>query len=125
MVTAALIILGVIAVSALAGVGWMARWTITTQAQTARMFAEMMAETTLAQSNATTTLVLGYRDFLPTNDPSSTAPSETEKPGPDVHNLADMPDHIRDQMEREATEDAEMERFLSRPFSTAPSDSPT
>jgi len=62
---------------------------------------------------ATLTLVLGYRDSLPSSEPPSTESPESETPSRDVLSLDDMPPHIAETYLREAQEDAEMERISS------------
>lgn len=95
------IALAVVAGAALALMGWN-QWSTTKMVQM-----QTQANQTLAKEwrEATLTLVLGYRDSPLSSEASSTELPESETPKPDVLNLDDMPEHIREHYLREASED--------------------
>lgn len=108
---------------ALALVGWSQWCLLTTTKNQSETFTEALREANRRQAEVVATLVLGYQDSVPTSEASSTTPSENEPSGPDVNNLDDMPDHIREAYLREATEDEMMASRLSTLSSTGLSDS--
>lgn len=113
------IALAAVAGAALALMGWN-QWSTTRMVQTQTKANETMAR---EWREATLTLVLGYRDSLPSSEPSSIEPSEIETRKPDVLSLDDMPEHIREHYLREQTEDAEREMISSMPSSMPPTSS--
>lgn len=112
------VVLGAVAVAALAGMGWMARCLIETTKTLTTTFSSALTTLAQGQRDSTETLVLG-RDSPPSSEPWPTEWPENEKPKSDENNLADMPNHIREIYEREAQEDALM-ATLSSSFSTPP-----
>lgn len=114
MTVALITCLGVLSVSALAGMGW-SMWLVTNKTDSmARDFATAITQMKLASDNLATTLVLGYRDSPPTSEPPSTESNESETENVDVNNWDDMPDHIRDHYLREQMEDS----LMATPSST-------
>ncbi len=114
MIIALIACLGVLSVTALAGIGW-SMWLVTNKMDSmGRDFATAITQMKLASDNLATTLVLGYRDSPPTSEPPSTESSESEIENADVNNWDDMPDHIRDHYLREQMEDS----LMATPSST-------
>ena len=112
-------ILGAVALSMVLMVGW-SQWCLnSTTNKLSDRFSEAMSQANRELSTAMATLVLGYRDSAPSNEPSSTSTSESETSERDVVSLDDMPPHIREAYEREALEDAMM-TMSSTPSSTEP-----
>lgn len=108
MIIALITCLGVLSVTALAGIGWCV-WLVTNKTESmARDFATAITQMKLASDNLATTLVLGYRDSRGTSEPPSTESNENETENVDVNNWDDMPDHIREHYERELMEDSLM-----------------
>ena len=101
----------ILGAAALALVGWSQFCLFTTTNNLSRTFTKALAEANRRQAEVVATLVLGYQTSpgsVPSSEASSTTRFESEISGPDVNNLDDMPDHIREAYLREATEDEEM-----------------
>lgn len=109
MTTTALVLLAIVAVSALAGSIGVAIWLVKMDGSRTTAFTSMVASMQTEQANLLATLVLGYRDSPPPSEQVSTEPSESETLQPDVNSLADMPDHIRETYLREEAEDLAQE----------------
>lgn len=105
----ALVLLAIVAVSALAGSIGVAIWLVKMDGTRTTAFTQMVATIQTEQANLLATLVLGYRDSPPSSEQVSTEPNESETSQPDVNSLADMPDHIREAYLREEAEDLAQE----------------
>ena len=113
------IALVVLAGAALALMGWN-QWSTTKMVETQTLANETMAR---EWREATLTLILGWKDSAPSSEASTTDLPESETPLRDVLSLDDMPSHIAEHYQREAQEDAEMERISSLRSSTLPTPS--
>lgn len=115
--TAALVLIALVALAALGGIGYVIRCQTKTTKDLTETFSRTQAEIVRSHSDLVAQMVLGWKDSPPPSEPLSTMPNESvtlPEPGPIFD---DMPDHIKMAYEREASEDAEWERMTSSTLS--------